>query len=205
MQSASATMFDEAYYQRFYFDPKTSVADPQHIERLGAFVCSYLHYLRVPVLRVLDVGCGIGLWRDVVARHFPQAQFHGVEVSAYLCERFGWERGSVVDYQAHDPAEPFDLVICQGVLPYLNPSDLKLALRNLGRLSRGALYVEAVTREDYERDILDEDLTDPRLFRHRAELYRRGLQEGFLELGGGVWLSRQSEVPLFELECAGGR
>ena len=62
-----------------------------------------------------------------------------------------------------------------------------------------------MTREDYERDILDEDLTDPRLFRHRAELYRRGLQEGFTELGGGVWLSRQSEVPLFELECAGGR
>ena len=73
------------------------------------------------------------------------------------------------------------------------------------RKSLGALYVEAVTREDYERDILDEDLTDPRLFRHRAELYRRGLQEGFTELGGGVWLSRQSEVPLFELECAGGR
>ena len=168
-------------------------------------MCSYLQYLRVPVKRVLDVGCGIGLWRAAVARHFPDASFHGVEFSDYLCGRFGWERGSVVDYQAHDPGEPFDLVICQGVLPYLNPSDLKLALRNLGRLSRGALYVEAVTREDYERDILDEDLTDPRLFRHRAELYRRGLQEGFTELGGGVWLSRQSEVPLFELECAGGR
>ena len=32
---APAIDFDEAYYQRFYFDPKTSVADPQHIERLG--------------------------------------------------------------------------------------------------------------------------------------------------------------------------
>ena len=31
------------------------------------------------------------------------------------------------------------------------------------------------------------------------------LQPHFKELGGGVWLSRQSEVPLFELECAGGR
>ena len=209
MKSASDTWFDEAYYQRYYFDKKTSVIDPEHAERLGAFVCSYLQYLRVPVKRVLDVGCGIGLWRAAVARHFPDASYHGVEFSDYLCGRFGWERGSVVDYQAPHvnggPAEPFDLVICQGVLPYLNPSDLKLALRNLGRLSRGALYVEAVTREDYERDILDEDLTDPRLFRHRAELYRRGLQEGFTELGGGVWLSRQSEVPLFELECAGGR
>ena len=202
MKSASDTWFDEAYYQRYYFDKKTSVIDPEHAERLGAFVCSYLQYLRVPVKRVLDVGCGIGLWKGIVERHFPGASYQGVEFSPYLCERFGWQQGSVVDYAA---SEPFDWVICQGVLPYLNPSDLKLALRNLGRLSRGALYVEAVTREDYERDILDEDLTDPRLFRHRAELYRRGLQEGFTELGGGVWLSRQSEVPLFEIECAGGR
>lgn len=205
MNSASETWFDEAYYERYYFDKKTSVMDPGHIERLGGFVCSYLQYLRVPVRRVLDVGCGIGLWRHAVARHFPGASYHGVEFSEYLCGRFGWERGSVVDYQAHDPAEPFDLVICQGVLPYLSPSDLKHALRNLGQLCRGALYLEAVTREDYERDIIDEDLTDPRLFRHRAELYRRGLREGFTEVGGGVWLSRQCKVPLFELECTGGR
>jgi hypothetical protein len=31
------------------------------------------------------------------------------------------------------------------------------------------------------------------------------LAEDFTELGGGVWLSRQAEVPLFELECADGR
>lgn len=201
MKSASATTFDEAYYERFYFDKKTSVVDPEHMERLGTFVCSYLKYLRVPVARVLDVGCGIGLWKDIIARHFPLATYQGVEFSAYLCERFGWHQGSVVDYQA---SEPFDLVICQGVLPYLSPPDLKAALRNLGQLSKGALYVEAVSREDYERDIIDEDLTDSRLFRHRAELYRRGLQEGALELGGGLWLSRRAEVPLFELEHVGG-
>ena len=61
MQSASNEWFDEAYYQRFYFDKKTSVIDPEHAKRLGTFVCSYLSYLRVPVQRVLDVGCGIGL------------------------------------------------------------------------------------------------------------------------------------------------
>jgi predicted TPR repeat methyltransferase len=201
VKSASATIFDEAYYQRFYFDKKTSVVDPEHIGRLGAFVCSYLQYLRVPVRRVLDIGCGIGLWREVVARHFPDASYQGVEFSDYLCERYGWERGSVVDYQVR---EPFDLVICQGVLPYLSPPDLKQALHNLGRLSRGALYVEAVAREDYERDIIDDELTDPRMFRHRAGLYRRGLAEHFTELGGGVWLSRQSDLPLFALECVGG-
>jgi 2-polyprenyl-3-methyl-5-hydroxy-6-metoxy-1,4-benzoquinol methylase len=202
VQSASDQWFDEAYYQRYYFNKKTSVVDPEHVERLGVFVCSYLKYLRVPVKRVLDVGCGIGLWQGAVARHFPDASYHGVEYSEYLCGRFGWERGSVVNYRCD---EPFDLVICQGVLPYLSAADLQLALRNLGRLSRGALYVEAVAREDYERATLDEELTDPRLFRHRAQLYRRGLSEGFTELGGGVWLSRKAEVPLFELAGAGGR
>ncbi|SFD89656.1 class I SAM-dependent methyltransferase [Paracidovorax konjaci] len=201
MKSASPTLFDEAYYQRFYFDKKTSVVDPKHMERLGAFVCSYLKYLRVPVERVVDVGCGIGLWRNLVAQHFPAARYQGVEVSAYLCERFGWQQGSVVDYAA---GEPFDFVICQGVLPYLSPPDLKAALDNLGRLCRGALYLEAVAREDYERDIIDEDLTDPLLFRHRAEAYRRGLSRHFREVGGGLWLSRAADVPLFELECAGG-
>ncbi len=202
MQSAPATTFDEAYYQRFYFDKKTSVADPAHVERLSAFVAAYLQYLRVPVRRVLDMGCGIGLWQGLIARHFPEASYHGVEISDYLCQRYGWERGSVVDYAA---PEPFDLVICQGVLPYLSPPDLRRALDNLGRLCRGALYVEAVSREDYERDIIDEELTDGRQFRHRAALYRRGLRQHLLELGGGLWLSRQAKVPLFALEYMDGR
>jgi 2-polyprenyl-3-methyl-5-hydroxy-6-metoxy-1,4-benzoquinol methylase len=73
VQSASDQWFDEAYYQRYYFDKKTSVVDTEHVNRLGAFVCSYLSYVRVPVRRVLDVGCGIGLWREAVQRHFPGA------------------------------------------------------------------------------------------------------------------------------------
>ena len=198
MQSASAQWFDEAYYQRYYFDKKTSVVDPQHLARLGTFVCSYLQYLRVPVRRVLDVGCGVGLWREQLQRHFPDVHYHGVEYSDYLCQRYGWTHGSVVDFRSQ---EPYDLVICQGVLPYLNKADLQAALSNLGSLCRGALYLEAVTREDYEHGTLDEDLTDPRLLRHRAQLYRRGLADHFRSLGGGLWLSHKAEVPMFELEC----
>ena len=202
MQSASEQWFDEAYYQRYYFDKKTSVVDPEHVQRLGTFVCSYLQYVRVPVQRVLDVGCGIGLWRDAIAQHFPGASYQGVELSDYLCARYGWAKGSVTDWRPADN-QAYDLVICQGVLPYLSPADLKLALANLARLSRGGLYVEAVAKEDYERDIIDDTLTDPRLYRHRADLYRRGLAQGFTELGGGVWLSRRADVPLFALEAVG--
>ena len=200
MQSASDQWFDEAYYQRFYFDKKTRVIDPAHTERLGAFVSGYLHYLRVPVARVLDMGCGIGLWRDMVARHLPGARYQGVEYSSYLCQRFGWQQGSVVDYRAD---EPFDFVISQGVLPYLGAQDLRRALDNLGHLCRGALYLEAVTLEDYERGTIDEELTDPRQYRHRAALYRQGLARHFRDLGGGLWLSHRADLPLFALESPG--
>ena len=52
MHSADAQTFDEAYYQRFYYDRRTRVVDPAHSARLGQFVASYLAYLRVPVHRV---------------------------------------------------------------------------------------------------------------------------------------------------------
>lgn len=198
VNSASANVFDAAYYQRYYFNKKTSVVEPAHVASLGAFVCSYVQYLRVPVRRVLDMGCGIGLWREVIARHFPQASFHGVEYSTYLCQRFGWERGSVLDYRAQ---QPFDLVICQGVLPYLSQAQVKVAMHNLAHLCSGALYVEAITREDWEQDMVQESLTDPHLFRHPAQLYRSGLAYAFKEMGGGVWLSRRVQLPVFALEC----
>ena len=41
-------------------------------------------------------------------------------------------------------------------------------LKGAGRLCQGALYLEAVTLEDYERGTIDEDLTDARQHRHRA-------------------------------------
>lgn len=200
MKSTSETVFDQAYYERYYFNHKTRVVDPEHIERLGAFVCSYVRHLRVPVSRVLDMGCGIGLWQAPVERYFAHARYRGVEYSAYLCERFGWERGSVVDYRA---VQPYDLVICQGVLSYLNGRDLQLALRNLGDLCRGALYIEAVTAEDWAADHVDEQRTDARQFRHPAQAYRDGLTPHFIEMGGGLWLSRAADVPVFALERSG--
>ena len=53
MKSASATTFDEAYYQRFYFDKKTSVADPAHIERTESstvHVTKIAHAMGIPLL-----------------------------------------------------------------------------------------------------------------------------------------------------------
>lgn len=191
------TKFDSHYYKRFYRDPKTRVTDKRAADRLGDFVCSYLRYLELPVARALDLGCGLGHFRDAVKRHYPRARYHGVEYSSYLCERYGWEQGSVVDYQAK---QPFDLVICQGVLPYLDKADAKRAIQNLATLCQGALYLEAVTRDDLDAGVIDTKRTDSSMQLRPSSFYRRALAPYFEPLGGGVWLARRASVVLYRLE-----
>jgi trans-aconitate methyltransferase len=191
------TQFDSNYYRRFYRDPKTRVTDKRSAERLGNFVCSYLRYLELPLARALDLGCGLGHWKAVVKRHYPRARYQGVEYSEYLCEQYGWEQGSVVDYRSK---KPFDFVICQGVLPYLNKADAKRAIENLADLCAGALYLEAITRDDLDAGIIDTKRTDGSMQLRPGSFYRRALAPYFTAVGGGVWLSKRAAPVLYHLE-----
>ena len=190
------TRFDRTYYDRFYENPGTRVVNAGDIARLGDFVCSYLTHLGQPVRAVLDIGCGLGWWRPVIARHFPKARYCGVEVSEYLCDEFGWQRGSVVDYPSK---RAFDLVICQGVVQYLGHSDAKQAIQNLARLCRGTLYLEVLTLEDWRQNC-DRRRTDGRVHLRTGDWYRRNLREHFVNCGGGVFASRRSGIVSYELE-----
>ena len=188
--------FDEAYYKRYYVDPRTMACSARETDVLAKFVCSYLQYLAQPVQRILDAGCGLGRWRKVLHRHFPKATYTGLEVSDYLCARHGWVSGSVVDYRARTP---FDLVICQGVLQYLGPREAGAAIENLAVLCRGALYLEVLTREDW-RENCDRLRTDGAVYLRTGNWYRRRLKASFINMGGGVFLSRRSPAIPYELE-----
>lgn len=190
--------FDQPYYDRFYRDPATRVATRGATTRLGRFVCSYLRHLGQPVRSVLDLGCGLGLWREVVRRHHPDATYRGVELSRYLCRTHGWQRGSVVDYRA---SHPFDLVICHGVLQYLDAGEARRAIRNLARLCGGAMFLEALTVEDWERNC-DQSVTDGDVYLRPAAWYRLELGRHFTSCGGGVFLSARSPAVVYELEKA---
>lgn len=193
------TQFDRAYYERFYENPRTRVTSRAASERLGRFIFAYLDYLELPITAVLDLGCGIGTWRALLAEQRPQASYRGVEYSEYLCDRYGWERGSVVDYRSKTR---FDLVICQGVLPYLDARSAKSAIENLASLSRGAVYLEAVTRDDWEGGVVDKRRTDRTMTLRSAAWYRRALAPHFHCLGGGLWLARRAKVAVYALERA---
>lgn len=198
MGEARGETFDEQFYERFYGNPRTRVVSQKDIERLGGFVCAYLRHLDLPVRRVLDIGCGLGYWKNVIAHHLPKARYTGIEHSAYLCGKYGWQRGSVVDFRARRPS---DLVICQGVLQYLGHRDAARAVENLTELCTGALYLEVLTTEDWEENV-DRGRTDGQVHLRKAAWYRRRLANAFVNCGGGVFVRRDAEVAMFELEKA---
>ena len=188
--------FDAHYYDRYYEDPETRVVAQSDIARLGGFVRAYLSYLELPVRRVLDMGCGMGLWKPTIAEEFPDATYTGVEISEYLCRRFGYTRGSVTSYVGRGR---FDLLICQGVLQYVPDKELHKAIRNLARLCRGVLYLEVLTQEDWDHNC-DQERTDGDVRLRPSAQYRQLLRPHFVAIGGGLFLSRQAEVTLYELE-----
>ncbi len=188
--------FDRSYYERFYNYPRIRASDKRDVAVLGDFVCAYLRYLGQPVRRVLDIGCAVGLWRDVIARHLPKAKYTGVESSEFLCERYGWIPGSVVDFRARSP---FDLVICTDVLQYLTNAKAAAAIDNLARLCRGAMYCNLLTKEDWEENC-DQERTNGEVHLRSSRWYRRRLQRHFIQAGGGVFVSPQSPAFLWELE-----
>ncbi len=165
-------MFDAEFYRRYYVDPATRVASRADALRLGRFVCAYAAYLGFKPKRVLDAGCGLGHLRAPVREFFPRARYVGLETSEYLCRRYGWLRESIADYA---PTEPFDLVICHDVLQYVEDDRAaSRAIRNLGRLSRGALYFSVLTAEDWRRNA-DRARTDSGVRLRPAAWYRTRL------------------------------
>jgi trans-aconitate methyltransferase len=188
--------FDASYYRRYYQDPGTRVGDQETWRPLSDFLFAYLRYLEVPVERVLDVGCGLGLWRDEVLRHHPSARYVGVEKSAHACRKYGWKRGSVTSFRSK---EDFDLVICHEVMQYLNDAEAEEAIENLSILARPALYLKVLTLKDWRQNC-DQEKTDGSVYLRTAAWYRKRLKRHFLACGGGLFLARNAAAVLYELE-----
>lgn len=193
---AKSEVFGEAYYGRFYDDARTRVHGAQEIGRLCAGITGMLDWWGQPIDSVLDVGAGVGLWRDWFRRHRPKARYRSVEVSAYACRKYGHEQRDITRWRAD---ESFDLVVCQGVLPYLDDAGAARAIDNLGAMTGGFLYLEAITKRDI-REVIDDVKTDVKVHARTGAWYRARLRRHFVEVGCGLWCSKQAEVLFYELE-----
>ncbi len=187
--------FDEAYYDRFYVKRATRVADSAYFTRIARFIKAYCDLLEVDVHSVLDLGSGIGTFKNPLAESFPQAAYTGVDISPYACARYGWEQAAVDEYRG----EAADLVVCHDVLQYLRPGAAKAAIRNLAEHCNEVLYFGVLTREDWELNC-DKARTDSAVYLRDTSWYRSKLSRYFRNLGGGLYLNRESEIAVYSLD-----
>jgi SAM-dependent methyltransferase len=190
--------FDREYYQRFYFNPRTAVTSKAEMGARARLIASCVDYIGLPVGKILDAGCGIGLLRAPLRRALRHAQYVGLEYSEYLCRRYGWRQGSIESYRSR---ERFDLVICYDVLQYLQVAQARSAIANLARVCRGALYFGALTTEDW-RDNCDQRRTDRIPGLRPGSWYRRELSQAFISVGCGLWLKRDAPLTVWNLDAA---
>jgi trans-aconitate methyltransferase len=191
-----SSAFDSAYFRKYYFNAATRVTSAAEMRGRALLIAAVLRHSGIPVRSILDAGCGIGLLRKPFLAALPRARYLGLEASEYLCARYGWVKGSVVDFS---PRSASNLVICYDVLQYLNDRDAARAIHNLAALADAAVYVSALTREDW-RENCDRTRTDRDVHLRSGDWYRRRLRKHFSYLGFGVWLRKDVTAILWDME-----
>ncbi len=194
--------FDAAYFDRYYHRRATRVHGPREIARLARGVTELCAWFAggEAIASVLDVGAGAGLWRDWFGRHKPGIRYRSVDASAYACRRYGHLRRDIARWRTR---ERYDLVVCHGVLHYLDDAACEAAIDNLGAMTRGFLYLEAPTADDLVR-VVDAEVTDLEVHRRSGRWYRERLGRHYVALGCGLFYARSGRLRFYELERCDG-
>ena len=191
-----AVSFDAPYFRRFYESSRSRVYDAREIDGLARGVTGFVQWFGSEIERVLDVGAGTGLWGAWFRDHMPAVRYRSVDVSEYACKTYGHELRDISTWRARGK---FDLVVCQGVLPYLDDRACAKAVANMAAMCRGFLYLEAITARDL-RDVCDRARTDTRVRSRPAAFYRKALAPHFEAVGCGLHHVRGGDKVFYELE-----
>lgn len=154
----------------------------------------------VRISSVLDVGAGIGMWRDWYRSNHPRVKVASIDVSDHACAKWGHEKRDISDWR---PPRPYDLVVCHSVLQYLGNEAASAAVENLAAATRHLMYLEVPTSFDLQH-LVDESATDMDVHRRTAQWYRTRLGRHFQQVGAGLWVRHGSTV-MYELEAAAPR
>jgi hypothetical protein len=196
-RAKAAEQFDAAYYERYYGSSRTRVHSAEEVAKLCTAVVSFIEWWQYPLETVLDVGAGVGLWREWFRKHRPDVSYRSTEYSAHACREFGHEHRDITKWRAR---EKFDLVVCQGVLPYIDDAGAAKAIENLAAMTGAFLYLEAITKRDI-REVCDEERTDVKVHERTGAWYRSRLSKHFVHVGCGIWCKKDAGVLFYELEA----
>ena len=186
--------FDHDYYQRFY--GQQGVHTPEQIAHLATAVHELSAWWGVEIRSLLDVGAGVGMWRDWYRIHHPAVHTLSVDISEHACATWGHQLRDITTWR---PVRTYDLVVCHSVLQYVDDDALESAAANLAAATAFVLYMELSTASDLLH-VVDSERTDMEVFARSGATYRALFGRWFQQVGGGLWV-KHGTVPMFELEA----
>ena len=197
---AGGKTYDEAYFTKWYRDPRTRVHDPDDVRRKIRMVLGITErYLGRKLRSVLDIGAGEGSWGRELRRVRPGVRYLGIDPSAYVVARHGKRRnirlGRFEDLPTLPLGRKHDLIVCADVLQYIPTPALVRGVTHLATLLGGAAYLEAYTSGDEMEGDLDG-------WHHRTRnVYRRIFANaGLVSCGSHCYLAPRLAVKAVELE-----
>jgi SAM-dependent methyltransferase len=146
--------YDAAYFDKWYRDPEHRVRTAAEFARQVDFVLHLAEWvLERKVTSVLDVGCGEGQWGVALRKRRPRLAYTGIDPSEWAVsmhgKRRGVRQGSITDLdRLLAPDAQFDLVLCVGMLNYLDAPTLRSGLRQVAARTGGVAYLELFTQGD---------------------------------------------------------
>jgi SAM-dependent methyltransferase len=199
-------VYDRAYFETWYRDPKKAIVRRADLGRKVAMALRGSEHLIGRALEsVLDVGCGEGSWQPILKGMRPRLRYLGLDTSEYAVRRYGRPRnvrpGSWGQLAELHFGAPFDLVVCSDALHYVATREFVRGLEGLPNLVGGVAYLDFLTADDDLETGLEGDLAG---FRKRtAAWYRRKLRgTGLIECGLGFWAAADLALALTALERA---
>jgi SAM-dependent methyltransferase len=195
MQADDPSRFDDAYYRHFYGDE--GAHDPERLAHLATAVHHMAAWWGVTVRSVLDVGAGMGMWRDWYRTNHPGVYLQSIDVSEHACATWGHDLLDIAEWR---PSAPFDLVICHSVLQYIDDDRVARAVEHLAAATRHVIYLEIPTTHDLLHTV-DPERTDLHIFRRDGDWYRQVLAPHFRQVGAGLWVPHDG-MPMYELEAS---
>ena len=201
---AAAKLYDRAYFDRWYRDPRHTVVHRGVLARRVQLAVAAAEYLlERPIRTVLDVGCGEAPWRALLRQARPAVRYVGVDSSAYAVRRFGRRRnlrlGTLGGLGRLGLEGPFDLIVCSDVLHYVPTAEARRGLKAIARLLGGVAFLELFAAED------ETEGDDLGFQRRSAATYRRLFREaGLIHLGLHCYAGRMLRDELITFERGWG-
>lgn len=200
--TAGGKTYDEAYFRKWYRDPRTRVHSDDAVRRKVRMAVSVAEYFLGRKLRsVLDIGAGEGAWGREVRRMRPGVRYLGIDPSEYVVARHGRRRnirlGSFRDISSMSLGRDHDLIVCADMLQYVPTPELGKGIRHLASLLGGVAFLEAYTSgDDMEGDL------DGWHARSKAHYRRVFADAGLIACGLHCYLSRDAAANAVELELS---